>query len=62
MREAKRTHAIAPVKMPKVTAGSMIVPVWTRPWLKVLTIPLATKAVKAAPANVQTVPQAIADR
>ena len=62
MREAKRTHAIAPIKTAKVTAGSMIVPIWTRPRPKVLIIALATKAANAAPTMVQAVPQAIADR
>jgi hypothetical protein len=62
VREAKRTHAIAPVKTARVAAGSMIVPDWRRPWLNVLTIARATKAATAAPIIVQTVPQAIADR
>ena len=45
-----------------VAALDLIVPVWTRPWLKVLIIALATKAANAAPTMVQAVPQAIADR
>lgn len=31
VREAKKTHAIAPVRTARVAAGSMIVPAWTRP-------------------------------